>query len=258
MAAYSVSVSVFKSRVEGSGLSDEDVSKVLTKISSLRQLAFISSYSPGQPDEKPLMDVLEEVIGRPPELDVKATFRALFHEAYAIVTAEMRQQIEKGDEPSSRRLSQPERSERYERQCRKLAGVSIKGHSEPSESLVDLAVSCYESNEIRYIPWERCASREQEVTSERKKDTRFTVDEASGRLKIDNKDPEEKANTSSEVYVLQALQRRSLALDQASLVDFAVIERWSEVLVRSCLIEPLPGFQKPSWDQLLAADKEVL
>ena len=86
------------------------------------------------------------------------------------------------------------------------------------------------------------------MTSEHKKDTRFTVDEASGKLKIDTKDPEEKANTLSEVYVLQALQRRSWALDQANGL--------SEVLIRARLTDPPPGFQKPCWDQLVAADKK--
>ena len=51
----------------------------------------------------------------------KANWRAVFNEAYAIVTAEMKQRIEKVDaEPTVRPLSQPERSERYERQVKKL------------------------------------------------------------------------------------------------------------------------------------------
>ena len=168
------------------------------------------------------------MLNRDAELAVQASFRALYHEAYAVVTQEMRHKIEKSEEPTSRRLTQPERAERYDKQCKKLLGITIKGASEPSEALVDRAVSSYEINELRYIPWDACTSREQEVASERKKDTRFTLDEQTGKLKVESKDAEDKACTTSEVHVLQALQRRSLALDQANLVDYtfdATVER---------------------------------
>ena len=59
------------------------VSKVLSKIKSLRQLAFVSSYSPAQPNKSPFMEVLEQIVERSPELEVKALFRALCHETYA-------------------------------------------------------------------------------------------------------------------------------------------------------------------------------
>ena len=203
------------------------------------------------------MESLKQMLGRDAELAVQASFRALYHEAYAIVTSEMRQKIERSEEPTSRRLTQPERSERYDKQCKKLSGITIKGASEPSEALVDKAVSAYEGNELRYIPWEACTSREQEVTSERKKDTRFTVDEGTGKLKVEAKDPEDKACTTSEVHVLQALQRRSLALDQANLVEYTLMQQWSDRILRARMDEPPPQYVRPSWSQLVAADKKL-
>ncbi|CAE7236545.1 unnamed protein product [Symbiodinium sp. CCMP2592] len=243
--------------VDACGLPKEDAAKVKAAVGSLRQLAFISSFTPGQADEAPLMAALKSMLGRDAELAVQASFRALYHEAYAIVTSEMRQRIEKSEEPTARRLTQPERAERHEKQVAKLVGVLIKGPSEPSEALVDKAVSAYEQNELRYISWESCTSREQEVASERKKDTRFTIDEHSGKLKVENKDAEDKASAASEVHVLQALQRRSLALDQANLVEYTLMQQWSDRLLRARMDDPPPQYSRPSWSQLVAADKKL-
>ncbi|CAE7242070.1 unnamed protein product [Symbiodinium sp. CCMP2592] len=256
-ASYSDSRSVFDARVDACGLPREDAVKVKAAVGSLRQLAFISSFTPGQADEAPLMAALKSMLSREAELAVQASFRALYHEAYAIVTSEMRQKIEKSEEPTARRLTQPERAERHEKQVAKLVGVLIKGPSEPSEALVDKAVSAYEQNELRYISWESCTSREQEVASERKKDTRFTIDEHSGKLKVENKEAEDKASTASEVHVLQALQRRSLALDQANLVEYTLMQQWSDRLLRARMDDPPPQYSRPSWGQLVAADKKL-
>ena len=166
MATYSESESVFVSRVKASGLTEADAALLCGEVKNLKQLAFISSYAPGQSDEKPLMEVLERILGRPAELATKACFRALWHEAYAVSTVEMKQRVEQMEDTSARKLSQPERAERIERQRKKLAFLTIKGFSEPSESLIDKCVACYESNELRYISWESCTSREQEVGSD--------------------------------------------------------------------------------------------
>ena len=126
-ASYSDSRSVFDARVDACGPPADDATKVKASVSSLRQLAFISSFTPGQADEAPLMNSLKQMLGRDAELAVQASFRALYHEAYAIVTSEMRQKIERSEEPTSRRLTQPERSERYDKQCKKLSGITING-----------------------------------------------------------------------------------------------------------------------------------
>ena len=192
MASYSESASVFSARVTASGLSEADATALCAEVSNLKQLAFISSYPPGQSDEKPLMDVFAKVLKRDPDISTKACLRALWHEAYAFSTVEMKQRVEQTEDSSTRKLSQPERSERFERQKKKkLSNLMIKGFSEPSEALIDKCVACSEANELRYICWESCNSREQEVGSDRKKDVRFILDEASGKLKVENKNHED-------------------------------------------------------------------
>ncbi|CAE7929686.1 unnamed protein product, partial [Symbiodinium necroappetens] len=204
MANYSESLSVLNARLSAVGFSTEDIQKISPEVGNLRRLAFISSFTPGQTDEEPLMKVLKDILKRDLAIADKANWRAIFNEAFAIVTAEMKQRVEKADpEATVRPLSQPERSERYERQAKKLTGISLKGPLEPADALVDLAVASYEANELRYIPWERCVSKEAELAGERKRDVRFTVEESSGKLKIEQKQPELVADTSTEILVQQ-------------------------------------------------------
>ena len=121
----------------------------------------------------------------------KASFRRVFNESYAAVTSQMRQQVERIDDTASRKLTQPERNDRYMRQCNKLLGVAKKGITEPADSLVDFCCNVYEDNRLRYIEWDRCLSKEQEMQSDSKKVTAFSLDSASGKLKIENKLPDD-------------------------------------------------------------------
>ena len=213
-SSYSESEAVFNDKVRTSGLTATDQTNVLAGLKNLKQLAFVSSYTPGQSDEGPLIVAFDALVKRDTSNDfaARACFRALFQQAYAIVTTEFRQAIERTEDAPSRSLSAPEREERYTRQVQKLTGISIKGETEPSQSLVDLCVNIYESNTLRYVAWERCTSRLSEVQGEAKKDTRFTLDSQGKTLKLEAKAPEDKCQVDSEVHLLQALQRRALAL----------------------------------------------
>ncbi|CAE7404929.1 unnamed protein product [Symbiodinium sp. CCMP2592] len=258
MANYSESQSVLQSRLSVVGFAEDDVQKILPEVGNLRRLAFISSFTPGQTDEGPLMQVLKDILKRDLTIADKANWRAVYNEAFAIVTAEMKQRIEKADPESTvRPLSQPERSERYERQAKKLVGISLKGPLEPADALVDLAVASYEANELRYIPWDRCVSKEAELAGEKKRDVRFTVEESSGKLRIEHKQPDLVADTSSEILVQQALTRRALAMDQANLIEFSVADKWTQRLMKARMQEPAEHFARPTWKQLESADRQL-
>ena len=122
------SEAVLTSRLKAAGLEDDLVDIIkLGGIVNLSRLAFVSAYTPGAADEGPLMEAFESLIGRPGTVAEKACFRRVFHEAYAAATSEMRQQMEKIEDQTSRRLTQPERTERYRAQVDRLPGVSITG-----------------------------------------------------------------------------------------------------------------------------------
>lgn len=167
--SYTESQAVFEKRVSAVGL-DDDVKKALIDggVQTLATLAFVSEYNPGSSSEKPLIDALETLLKREASVKEKAAFRRLFHESYAMVTNEMKLSVEKSDDSTSRKLSQPERHDRYVRQKRRLSGVSIKGPTEPSDALVDLCCSIYDGNRLKWIDWAKCASKEAEMTVTRK------------------------------------------------------------------------------------------
>ncbi|CAE7244154.1 unnamed protein product [Symbiodinium sp. CCMP2592] len=256
-SAYSESEPVLVSRLSKAGFEQAERDLILKHVKSLKQLAFVSSFAPGAADEGPLIEALKTMLGKDPEMNQKAAFRAVFHEAYAIVTSEMRQQVERVEEPTVRHLSQPERAERIERQRSQLTGITIKGSSEPSEALVDLCVGQYEANVIQYVPWSKCTSREQELLGDGKKDLKLSIDGESGKLKVENKAKDQVADTSTEVMLLQALQRRALAFDQANIVSFTKLDMWHQKLMKARLTAPPPGYQQVTFAQLQNADSRL-
>ncbi|CAE7504093.1 unnamed protein product [Symbiodinium sp. KB8] len=145
----------------------------------------------------------------------------------------------------------------YTRQVKKLNGVAIKGDTEPSEALVDFCVSIYEGNTLRFIPWEKCTSRLAEIQGDAKKDTRFTLDAQGKSLKLEAKPQDLQCAVDSEIHVMQALQRRALACDQANLIDYTILEEWHQRLMRARLQDVPPGYVRPSFKQLLRADQRL-
>ncbi|CAE7564327.1 PRSS12 [Symbiodinium sp. CCMP2456] len=191
-----------------------EVETITGTVKTLKNLAFISSYSPGQADD-----------------------------AYAVVTAELKQQVERTEEVQIRALTQPESAERYENQVKRLAGVNIRGSTEPSERLVDICVAIYERNQLQYVPWSRCSSCEHESQSESRKEVKLTLD-GGGKVKVDSSTKELVADTSSEVHITQALQRRALAMEQANIVSYTLLDLWHQRLMKARLTDPPPGYDE--------------
>ena len=94
-SSYSESEPVLVSRLAKAGFEKAESDKILESVKSLKQLAFVSSFTPGASDEAPLISALQTMLGSEPSIKQKAAFRAVFHEAFAIVTSEMRQQVER-------------------------------------------------------------------------------------------------------------------------------------------------------------------
>lgn len=258
MASYIESQAVLEARLKAVGFNDDIKDRFFNAgITCLSQLAFMSSYTPGSNDETPLIDAFKDLLGRDPTIGEKANMRRVFSEAYATVTTEMRQTVERVEETSVRKLSQPERHDRYVKQVGRLTGVSIKGPTEPGDSLVDAFCSMYDDNRLRFIDWEKYVSKDQELQSDSKKITSFALDQSTGKLKVESKGPEEKADTSSDIMVLQALTRRSLAMDQANLVTFTKMQAWVDRLVKCRTEEPPPGYSTPSLRQIMLADQKL-
>ena len=255
--SFSQSPAVFADRVKAAGLTEADLKSFTDAgIGTLNKFAFCSSYVPGGADEAPFQRSMQTALGREPTLGELASCRKLLHEAYSLVTTEMKQQLERSEEFESRKLTQPERNDRFVKQQKKLAGLSIKGPLEPSDALIDVFCGIYDSNRLRFIPWEKYTSKESELEQEHKKLHMFTLDNV-GKLKVENKANEQVADTSTEMMLQYALQRRGLAMDQANLLCYKIHQQWVDRLLKHRIQNPPDGYAKVSFKQMLEADRKL-
>ena len=81
--------------------------------------------------------------------------------------------------------------------------------------------------------------------------------DGSGVLKLQKSSHVEPCNTGSEILVKYALTRRALALEQANLAKFSLMEAWSEKMMQSRLEEPNSGFSRTTMKQLEQADRKL-
>ena len=257
MASYTESEPVFTSRCEAVGLPSEAVTKLKDSgINTLAKVAFVSSYAPGASSDAELIKVLDEALGSPSDAGQKASWRRLFHEAYAVATQELKAMAERPDEAGPRKLSQPERAERYRKIKASVTGIDIRERNEPSDALLDLCVGIYEGNRLKYVSWDRCTSKSQELASDAKKDNMLTLD-AQGRLKTESKSDSIRADTSSEIMLQFALLRRGLAFEMANLLDFKLHRRWAEKLIETRMTAQSESHSQVTFSQLEAADRRL-
>ncbi|CAE7258351.1 unnamed protein product, partial [Symbiodinium natans] len=238
------------------GLEEADVAALKRAgITTLARVAFMSSYTPGSGDDKELIAAFETALGGPASLGQKAAFRRLFHESFAVTTSEMRSLVERTDETAPRKLSVPERSERFAAIVKKLPGLDIRNRMEPSDALVDACVAIYEQNRLQYLEWDRLTSKEHEAQTSAKRESVLSID-SSGKLKTEKPDPG-RADTSSEFLIHLALSRRGIAFEMANLLDFVHHSRWVEKLLSARLDVVPSSHNLPTFMQLQAADRKL-
>eukprot|EP00435_Cladocopium_sp_Y103_P016429 s3380_g4.t1 len=251
------SAACFRSRAEEIGLTEDEISRAGTlNVNTFGKFAFGANYVPGQANDQPLLAFISKLCDEdpPPESRIPL-IRRLFYEAYTLQNAELRAKIEKREDDPPRRLAQAERSSRYEEQAKRLAGLDLTGELEPSHALVDVIFQMIEDNQMRYIRWEQCTKRDQELMGI-KHDPMWKPD-SQGIIREVRVQSEIKADTSSDLRLKYALQRRSLAVDQGRLCSYDKLEKWSNILLEAYTKTPLEGYKKVTIEQIQHADMEM-
>ena len=100
--------------------------------------------------------------GTPATIAELAAFKRILFESQTLMMHSFKAAA-KGEESAPKRMAQPERDARLERQREQLRGLEIKGPLEPAHGLYDLCAAMVERNEISYINPNRCLSRQQEL-----------------------------------------------------------------------------------------------
>ena len=128
---------VFKARATEVGLKAECLEKLVAAgLNTMSSLAFSRNYAPGNANDGPFLDLLTNVLG---EVDVgqKSCMRRLFAESYSAVAADIRTQVDAGEDSAPRKLAPANRAQRLREQQARLTGLSLRGHLEPGDTLID-------------------------------------------------------------------------------------------------------------------------
>eukprot|EP00971_Amphidinium_carterae_P347483 6489518-Amphidinium_carterae.1 len=208
---------------------------------------FSSTYQPGQPDDSPFVKtVLDPILGQ--ELAMHAPkLRRLLFESYTACAAEMKGRMgrSKTEEPTTMPVS--ERNARTQKLKNRLPGLPMDLHYEPSHQLVNSMSFMVEAEaSIKYMEWEKCTSREEEIRGERKSKDNKPDDRKDSRT-----------NLTSDLRVYLALHRRGVAAELGNLLTYEDHDVLVQLLMTELLREPLYGHQPVSHDQLRRADAEA-
>ncbi len=152
-----------------------------------------------------------------------------------------------------------EREQRRKALGKRLPGIKISGFNEPSNSLVDKVASMVDANVLKYIQWEDCTSRSQEVESDdrRPQEKNWSTD-GNGYLRMAVGRTDVKSDVSSSLLLRYALTRRGLAAELGGLMSFETHEKLADFLFEAYLRElPDSRYAHVTFEQLRKADKAI-
>ena len=217
------------------------------------------AYAHGQPGQNIVDSAFEtwltsNILTGASVADIAGAKRLLF-ESQTMVLAALQDSVNAPDSSSIKKVPNAERETKMRSLKNRLNGLLIEGPLEPGHSLLDLAASMYQQNEIRYIPPEKSVSRTHEVLTQ--KSPSKMLDISSESLIIKEKTEVQDMVVSSALQVQESLQRRGLALVFADLVQHANYTRYLTTLFSHLHREPPAGYSRCSVSQIVAADKLV-
>ena len=192
-----------------------------------------------------------------PSITMMALLRRLHFEAVTMVVAHLKTNVavDAGAE-GGRKLPPVEKVARLNDQQARLKGLTIKGELQPSYALIDIIAGIHDSGSIVWVPPSKCTKRDSEVQqSLKERPATLTVEQQTLRLTAG--EPKIKADTSNELLMQWALQRRGLAFDQCRLISNDVHERWVQSLLMQLTRDVPSGYSKVHMEQVLRADKEL-
>ena len=260
MAATLDSVAVFTSRCEQLGLDVNRLKAIQDEnVCTYSKFAYSCAYQPYSSDETPFLTMLDKLFNGLPDLGTVSILRRIFCEAHALCLQDMRSRCERTDDAAPQKLLAPERSSRYEDQRKRLAGIDLVGAFECSNSLEDAVFQQYEDNSLKWIPLENLTSREQELAGQKKipEIVEYLTKIQQGRMVVQERRQELPADLSSDLRIRQAWTRRSLAYDQAHLITFLVLERWTAKLIARMYEVPPHNYRRVTLEQCLNADQKL-
>ena len=245
------SETVFFARVAELGLGDLKPKFVENGWKSFSDFAFAcSDFKNSDPNlfntevVKPLVAEAKDRIPR---------IRRLYMQSYVIGSAEMERYA--NPQPDTRVAMHPaDRGDALDRLSKRMTGFTVAHASEPSHALIDKCATIVQKGVVRYIPWEKCTSRDEEILDE-SEEPGLKLNAEGVFVQTPAKGPD--ADVSGELRWDLALRRRCLAMDVAGLCSFEAGVLWHEAMKAAYLASPPPGYRRVTWAQLLNADRAL-
>ena len=199
--------------------------------------------------------VLEKGLGDP-DHDDAGRLRRLFFEAFVLAGAQLKLTIGGMGTDGPRKVSAPERRERFKRvEDRLKPGILMRGELEVSEKLIDRCVEIWDNGSVKYLPLEFCTKREMEIQGIEKDPLWASApDPVSGLMTFRKLEDSRRSPIDSQFAFIYAMMRRGLALEMADLVAFEKHELLKNHFVAALMEEPMEGFQRVPFDQIYRAD----
>jgi len=224
-------------------------------VKTFGELAFATSFSAGSPDETKFQTELVIPVLGDEKHPKRGALRRLFTEAYSLAASDLQRRTEGRAEDAPVRLPTAEREARRAELQSRIPGVRLDGEYDPSHKLLDLAYELWDQNVIKYIAWENCTTRRQELMGVKKEPV--WKPDAEGFLKVHKDDSIGKARLEDPLRLRQTLLRRGVALDLAGVIKFETHELWADLVLDVYQTDPPPGYAKVTMDMLHTADREL-
>lgn len=189
-------------------------------------------------------------------IGLNSALRRIHFEASTMVVAELKSMAVESSVDSVRKLPVAEKQARLQEQEGRLRGIRIRGELQPSYALVDLVAHIKETNCIIWIAPSKCSKRDTEIQNSLKEKS-SVVSLEQQTLKVTAGETHSVADTSTDLQLQWALQRRGLAMDQCRLIGWDSHEQWVQQIMSQLTKEVPSNYCKISTSQVIKADKEL-
>ena len=189
-------------------------------------------------------------------IGLNSALRRIHFEASTMVVAELKSMAVEPSGDNVRKLPVAEKLARLQEQEGRLRGIRIRGELQPSFALVDLVAHIKETNCIVWIAPSKCSKRDTEIQNSLKEKSSVLALEQQ-TLKVTSGEIPSTADTSTDLQLQWALQRRGLAMDQCRLISWNSHEQWVQQIMSQLTKDAPVGYSKISTSQVVKADKEL-
>ena len=222
--------------------------------------AYACSYVPGQSasDVAFVTNVIAEVVGVGYENSPDTPrLRRLYYESHTLGVQDLRRRSERTDTDVLFKMPVEERLVRIARLTAKYVGHDITGVYEPSYALVDVLANMLETGQLKYVGWEQCTYRDQEIHGVKKLENDLTaiVRDREGFLKTKRHEENYVADISTDLLLVQALSRRSFAFELAGIAEYSVFNAVSTLFLKELSKSALHLYRRVTLEQVENADR---